>query len=110
MKWKHCHLNARLSLLALAVAALVASGCSSTAPRRGASVPSEESTEAKPSVANAKGGAQLWSETCSRCHFARDPGAFSRSQWDVIMLHMRVRANLTTEEHQTILEFLKSAN
>ena len=57
-----------------------------------------------------KGGAQLWAESCQRCHNVRPPNSYSPAQWDVAMLHMRIRANLTPEQHQKILEFLKSAN
>ncbi len=57
-----------------------------------------------------KGGAQLWSESCARCHNMRSPSERSDKEWSVIVHHMRVRANLTAEESKTILEFLKSAN
>lgn len=57
-----------------------------------------------------KGPAQLWAENCTRCHNGRPPGEFSDSQWDVIAHHMRVRANLTAEEHRQILAFLKASN
>ncbi len=57
-----------------------------------------------------KGGAQLWSENCQRCHNVRSPNSYSAAQWEVAMLHMRVRANLTPEQHQKILEFLKSSS
>ena len=56
-----------------------------------------------------KGGAQLWAENCARCHNMRSPGSYSPVEWEVVMFHMRVRANLTPEEHQKILAFLKSA-
>jgi hypothetical protein len=55
-----------------------------------------------------KGGAELWAENCIRCHNIRSPGNYSPAQWEVVMMHMRVRANLTPEEHKKILEFLKS--
>jgi hypothetical protein len=55
-----------------------------------------------------KGGAQLWAENCQRCHNTRSPSTLNDPQWDVAMIHMRVRANLTPEEHKKILEFLKS--
>lgn len=55
-----------------------------------------------------KGGAQLWSENCQRCHNTRSPSTYNDAQWEVAMMHMRVRANLTPEEHKKILEFLKS--
>jgi hypothetical protein len=57
-----------------------------------------------------KGAAQVWAENCNRCHNYRPPGEFSDAQWDVIVHHMRVRANLTAKEHQTIVEFLKASN
>jgi cytochrome c2 len=55
-----------------------------------------------------KAGAQLWVENCNRCHNIRSPGNYSPAQWEVVMMHMRARANLTPEEHKKILEFLKS--
>ena len=58
-----------------------------------------------------KGGAQLWGQNCAmRCHNGRSPTRYSDAQWDVITLHMRVRANLTGDEHRKIVAFLKSAN
>lgn len=57
-----------------------------------------------------KGGAQLWSESCMRCHNARSPSWYSDADWEVTMQHMRVRANLTAEEQKKILEFLQSGN
>jgi hypothetical protein len=55
-----------------------------------------------------KSGAQLWAENCIRCHNIRSPTSLSPAQWEVALMHMRVRANLTPEEHKKILEFLKS--
>ncbi len=57
-----------------------------------------------------KGGAQLWAENCIRCHNLREPRERSDREWDIIMHHMRVRANLTAEEHRLISQFLLSAN
>jgi hypothetical protein len=34
---------------------------------------------------------------------------YSDAQWDVIVHHMRLRANITGQEQRAILEFLKSA-
>ena len=56
------------------------------------------------------GGAQLWAENCIRCHNIRNPASLSDRQWEIVMHHMRVKANLTADEHQSILEFLKAAN
>ncbi len=57
-----------------------------------------------------KGGAQAWSENCMRCHNLRPPAERSDREWDIIVHHMRVRANLTAEEHRLILAFLQAAN
>lgn len=59
-------------------------------------------------AATGKGAAQLWAENCQRCHNTRSPSSYNDAQWEVAMLHMRVRANLTPEEYKKILEFLKS--
>ncbi|MCI0534669.1 MAG: hypothetical protein L0Z50_05525 [Verrucomicrobiales bacterium] len=101
---------ARLRLFALAaVISLMVNGCSSTAPHH-AGVPTEQNDHAEAKGEDEKGGAELWSARCSQCHYPRDPGYFSDAQWEVIMLHMRVRANLTAKEHHALVEFLKSAN
>jgi hypothetical protein len=68
------------------------------------------STETAAPAASGKGGAELWAETCIRCHNVRSPSSYSAAQWDVVMLHMRIRANLTPEEQKKILEFLKSGS
>ena len=67
-------------------------------------------TESTASQKQIKGGSQLWSENCARCHNMRSPSSYSDAEWDVVMHHMRIRAILTPEEHKKILEFLKSAN
>ncbi|MFN8389418.1 MAG: cytochrome c [Bdellovibrionota bacterium] len=59
---------------------------------------------------SSENGSELWSQNCGRCHNKRSPEKFSDSQWDVIVRHMRVRANLTGQEERAIVEFLKSAN
>ncbi len=61
-------------------------------------------------VSAAKPGAVLWGENCVRCHNAPSPAAFSDEQWETITLHMRVRASLTANETEKVVEFLKMAN
>lgn len=58
----------------------------------------------------AKGRAQLWSENCMKCHNARSSKYYNDEQWDVAMMHMRIRGNLTADETKSITEFLQSAN
>jgi cytochrome c5 len=57
-----------------------------------------------------KDGARAWAQNCMRCHNVRDPQERSDREWKIIVHHMRVRANLTADEHRLILEFLKAAN
>lgn len=57
-----------------------------------------------------KSGAQLWGENCIRCHNTPSPETFSDTEWDVAVMHMRVRANLTDQETSKIVSFLKTAN
>ena len=86
--------------------AMLSYGChDSSAPPSG-----KATTMPMASSAHAKGGAQLWSENCGRCHNLRSPTEFSNSEWGIIVHHMRVRANLTGEESDKILTFIKSAN
>ena len=56
------------------------------------------------------GGARLWRQNCIRCHSLRLPNERSDGEWDVLVQHMRVRANLTGQEARLITRFLKSAN
>lgn len=57
-----------------------------------------------------KSGATLWGENCNRCHLAPDPAAFSDEQWNTIGTHMRIRAGLTAEDSNKIIEFLQQSN
>ena len=91
-------ITTRLSACIAATLGLLMIGCSTV--RKNATA---EAPVAKP-------GAQLWAENCNRCHNVRSPQSYSPAQWEVAMLHMRVRSNLTAEEHTKILEFLKSVN
>ena len=55
-------------------------------------------------------GQQLWSMNCQRCHNMRSPIMYSNAQWDVIVHHMRVRANITGADARAIADFLKSGS
>ena len=55
----------------------------------------------------AKSGAQLWAENCQRCHNMPSPATFSPDQWETIGMHMQTRAQLTNQERDKIVEFLK---
>jgi len=55
-------------------------------------------------------GAKAWSQNCERCHNLRGPKEFSDSDWDTIVTHMRVRANLPGNVARDIVAFLKGSN
>ena len=59
-------------------------------------------------ISSEKAGTELWAENCCRCHNAPPPSAFDNEEWEVIGLHMRMRAHLTEEETKKIVEFLQS--
>ena len=93
--------NARRAACGVAVAALsLVAGCAS---RRGAAGASADAT-----LASDKGGAQLWTENCSRCHNVRSPDYYSPGQWAIVGQHMRVRGYLTGEEERQITAFLQA--
>ena len=62
------------------------------------------------SANNGPSGEELWSNNCRRCHNIQPSTMYSDAQWDVIVHHMRVRANLTGADQRAILEFLKSSH
>lgn len=103
------------SLLALSVMTTAAllplalSGCSEAKPAATGPAAAPATALAAAPAKGAKGGAELWAETCARCHNIRSPSAYSADQWQVIMHDMRLRAQLTGQEQRQILEFLKSA-
>jgi mono/diheme cytochrome c family protein len=87
-----------VSLLSLALTGLLAlAGCAS-------------SEAARRTVSNEANGAKLWAQNCARCHNSRSPTELSTAQWDVVMLHMRVRAGLTAADTHAIREFLQTAD
>ena len=57
-----------------------------------------------------KGGAELWTHNCRRCHNLRAPTSYSSDQWEVVVNHMRIRAGLTAKDARKIEEFLKAAD
>ena len=86
---------------------LLIPACSTTA-WKGGNANAEKTIAAAP--VSEKGGAQLWAQNCGHCHNLRSPSSYADAQWEVVALHMRVRANLTAEEHTKIVAFLKTAH
>lgn len=71
---------------------------------------SNSSKAASSSSSSDLSGEELWSNNCLRCHNIRPPTTYSNAQWDVIVHHMRLRANITGTEQRAIVEFLKSSH
>jgi len=53
-------------------------------------------------------GAKLYSENCSRCHTPRPATDYSKSEWSVVMPHMREKAHMTGNEALAVEAFLDS--
>jgi hypothetical protein len=84
--------------------------CSSPPPATTAAAPTTAPAAVGFFVAPHRGSAELWAETCSRCHNVRSPSAYSSDQWKVIVHDMRIRGELTGQEQRQILEFLQSVH
>jgi len=54
----------------------------------------------------ADSGAQLWGNTCSRCHNQRSAQEFTAQQWPLIVNHMRTHQDLTKSEAEAIAAYL----
>jgi len=96
-----------LALIALLLVAFVGFGWNALAQPK---EKSSSTTAAETGPSTELSGEELWTMNCQRCHNIRTPTMYSGAQWDVIVHHMRVRANITGEEQRAILEFLKSSN
>jgi hypothetical protein len=57
-----------------------------------------------------KRGAQLWTENCTMCHEVKPRISFAAAKLDAIKRHMREEADLSQEEQEALLSFLKSGN
>ena len=91
---------------ALALMGFVLVGCSTPSDAG----KSDSASATQKSAAAGPNGAAMWVQNCGHCHNIRSPDSYSDAQWEVAMLHMRLRANLTADEHRRILTFLKSAH
>lgn len=102
MNWKTRRVFAGTAFFVLAGLTLLLVGCATP------TTPAQAGAAKAPAAAPA--GATLWAQNCGHCHNMRSPDSYSDAQWEVALLHMRIRANLTAEEHKQILAFLKSAH
>lgn len=110
---KHDHPHRRLpratiaATMSIAIFVAFATGCDPGDKGEGAATrPASEGIFSPP----ARTGAQLWAENCTRCHYSRPPKQYSAQQWDIIVTHMRLRADLTGQEAREITKFLQANN
>jgi cytochrome c5 len=105
-------LRMKLPAIPLAVGvtllACLFAGCqSSTHPAMLSESGAKSTADSAAAAAPVKGRAQIWSQTCNRCHNTRSPDSYSGREWSVVMTHMRVRGYLTGDDQRAILEFLQ---
>src|SRR4051812_32524468 len=98
-----------ISLAAL----IILSGCKGSGSPEPMAPPAYHSPQptlmsAAPAAEKTVGRAQLWSQTCNRCHNARSPDSYSGNEWALIMTHMRIRGYLTGEHQRAIQQFFQS--
>lgn len=55
-------------------------------------------------------GAKVFGWYCGACHSERYPRERTDAEWEVIVTHMRVRSNLTGEQADAVLHYLKENN
>lgn len=55
-------------------------------------------------------GAQVYANTCNRCHGFRSPVEFNDAQWSIIATHMRVVAGIPADEARAVLTYLRANN
>jgi cytochrome c1 len=104
----------RIALLPVAVAACALAltvraddtASKNVATNAPAAVPPAEPAEAK-AVVRKLTGAELYAINCNRCHSERYANERTPAQWETIMLHMRVRANLPASQAREIVKFLQ---
>jgi len=53
-------------------------------------------------------GARLYNENCGRCHNPRPAADYSKTEWSVVMPHMREKAHMTGEETLAVEAFINS--
>jgi hypothetical protein len=98
----------RLAAVAL-IAAVVCGGFAlrSMAEDAKSDAKGAEKSPDKPKAEKKLTGAELYAVNCGRCHPERYPTEFTSAQWQTIMLHMRVRANIPAAQAREILKYMK---
>lgn len=71
---------------------------------------SDQNTEAAEDSKPVLDGAKVFGWYCGACHSERYPRERTDAEWEVIVTHMRVRSNLTGEQADAVLHYLKENN
>jgi len=108
--------NKLIQLVAVAIAAIslavmfVTSLATAQTPAA-ASKPKQETKTTTTATAKPEplSGTELWTMNCSRCHITRTPGEFTAAQWQTIMRHMRIRANLPAAQAREIQKYFEAS-
>jgi cytochrome c5 len=100
---KHLPTFSKTLCLAMAATVVIAASSLISAVRADDAKP----TATKPSVTKKLTGAELYAINCNRCHQERYPTEFTSAQWQTIMTHMRVRANLPAQQVKAIVKYMK---
>jgi len=100
---KHLPTFSKTLRLALAATVVIAASSLVSAARADDAKPAAT----KPPVAKKLTGAELYAINCNRCHQERYPTEFTSAQWQTIMTHMRVRANLPAKQVKAIVKYMK---
>lgn len=95
----------KLYFMLLPLAATFLVGCGNNRP----AAPAAEGGNAV-QASSTRTGVQLWADNCNRCHNYRPGPSFSDTQWEAVVMHMRLRADLTGEEQRKITEFMKASH
>lgn len=53
-------------------------------------------------------GMDEWGQYCANCHNATPPSDRAPHEWDTLMQHMRVEANIPADSARAIVEYLRS--
>lgn len=49
---------------------------------------------------------EIWAQSCSSCHAIQPARRYTADQWESIMVHMKLTANLTDAESAAVLRFM----
>lgn len=53
-------------------------------------------------------GNEEWGQYCANCHSAIPPSDRAPHEWDTIMQHMRVEANIPADSARALVEYLRA--